>query len=84
MDEGIKNKVMEHVKNTAWDAHPELLLQAMLVSDDFQVRDFAVTKIVEIRAKANTNTSGCPTPALLRVVVKSETFQHARNKLRCH
>ena len=62
LDEGIKNKVMEHVNNTAWDAHPELLLQAMLVSDDFQVRDFAVTKIVEIRAKANTNTSGCPTP----------------------
>ena len=58
LEEGIKNKVMEHVKNTAWDGHPELLLQAMLVSDDYQVRDFAVTKIVQIRA----NTSDCPTP----------------------
>ena len=60
LDESIRDKVIEHVKNTAWDAHPELLLQAMLVSEDFQVRDFAVQKIVQIRA-AN-NTADCPTP----------------------
>ena len=37
------------VKSTAWYAHPEHILQAMLAEDDKALRDFAVRTILKIR-----------------------------------
>ena len=61
LDQSIQNMVMPHIQSTAWNAHPEVILQSMLVSDQQELRDFAVAKIISIR-KGSTygNTSHRP------------------------
>ena len=53
LDDRIQTIVKTYAKSSAWHAHPELLLQAMLVSDDITLRDFAVTQIIKTRQGAD-------------------------------
>ena len=49
MDEDVVAIVTPYVKSSAWFAHPESVLQAMLCSDNQTEREFAVSKILDIR-----------------------------------
>ena len=49
LDDTIRDIVVPYIKSSAWNAHPEAILQAMLCSDDITARDFAVYRIMMIR-----------------------------------
>ena len=65
--------VMPTVRRSAWYAHSETLLQAMLTSEDRQQRLKAVEKILEIRGEGMRRTR--------RVTVLSGLGRHLRSTL---
>ena len=53
----VLSLVYPHLESSAWWAHPEMLLQTLLCSEDQDDRKFAVEKILEVR-EAETAESG--------------------------
>ena len=61
MDDGIVDIVTPHVMSSAWNAHPEAVLQAMLCSDRLPEREFAVSKILQLRNGAEKGNASART-----------------------
>ena len=51
-DKKVRDVVEPFIKSTAWNSHPEAVLQSMLSSDEQGLRDFAIGKIMQIRNDA--------------------------------
>ena len=63
----VKRIVLPYVNSSAWFAHPEHILLAMLASEDEEERHFAVRKIMQIRGEQDQGDNGIRTfkvPAL--------------------
>ena len=52
----VLNIVMPTIRRSAWYAHPEAILQAMLCSEDLEERKTGVEKIMEIRGEGDEKT----------------------------
>ena len=54
----IKDIVMPYIQLSAWNAHSENLLQAMLCSSNSEYRKFAIETICKIRGKYKLGDTG--------------------------
>ena len=57
----VKRIVLPYVNSSAWFAHPEHILLAMLASEDEEERHFAVRKIMQIRGEQDQGDNGIRT-----------------------
>ena len=58
MDQKAQDTARSTVQHGAWCLHPENLLQTMLSSEDRDERQFAIKKILQIRAKSGNPAMG--------------------------
>ena len=52
-DEQVAKTVLPYLESSAWWAHPEMLLQTLLCSEEREDRRFAVQKIMDVREQAH-------------------------------